>query len=322
MPGRVSHTPIASYPMSEVPVAPSRSNAAAVGDVRATPELATAATATPEAEVALFPSFQSLDAETEGEEKAAKKKWMLIAIVSVCSMLLLLYLISQVLQHGTKHPQQQPVQAPAAATDSLPEMDTPETAASAPETQQKPPATPAKQATTDEKPTQEQVTASPAPVQAQMMNDQLTAPTQIPHGIKTQVADNAPPPEIFGSAGADGLGGNDASSNVFNAQARPTVSRSKPVTISAGVAEGMLIQKSPPIYPSIAKSARVSGTVVLEATISKTGAIKDLHVVSGPPMLRSAAVDAVRTWRYRPYKLNNEPVEIQSTINVIFALTR
>ncbi len=82
----------------------------------------------------------------------------------------------------------------------------------------------------------------------------------------------------------------------------------------------MLILKTPPVYPPIAKAARVSGTVELHATISKNGAIKDLHVVSGPPMLQQAAVDAVRSWRYMPYKLSNEPVEVETTIDVVFSL--
>jgi len=92
------------------------------------------------------------------------------------------------------------------------------------------------------------------------------------------------------------------------------------VNISAGVAVGMLLSKTPPIYPPIAKAARVSGTVVLQATISKTGSIENLHVVSGPAMLQQAAMDAVKTWRYRPYLLNNEPVEVDTTVNVIFTL--
>jgi protein TonB len=82
----------------------------------------------------------------------------------------------------------------------------------------------------------------------------------------------------------------------------------------------MLIQKTQPIYPPIAKAARVSGTVVLQATISKTGSIENLHVVNGPAMLQQAAMDAVRTWRYKPYLLNNEPVEVETTVNVIFTL--
>ena len=84
----------------------------------------------------------------------------------------------------------------------------------------------------------------------------------------------------------------------------------------------MLIRQTQPIYPTIAKAAGVSGTVVLHATIAKNGAIKDLQVVSGSPMLQQAALDAVRTWRYKPYKLSNEPVEVETAINVVFSLTK
>jgi protein TonB len=82
----------------------------------------------------------------------------------------------------------------------------------------------------------------------------------------------------------------------------------------------MLTHKTQPIYPPIAKSARVQGTIVLQATISKSGGVDNIHVVSGPVMLRQAAVDAVKTWHYRPYMLNNSPTEVETTINVIFAL--
>ena len=86
------------------------------------------------------------------------------------------------------------------------------------------------------------------------------------------------------------------------------------------MAVGLLVQKTTPVYPPIAKAARVSGTVVIQAMISKTGSIENLKVISGPAMLQSAAMDAVRTWRYRPYLLNNEPVEVETTVNVIFTL--
>jgi protein TonB len=94
----------------------------------------------------------------------------------------------------------------------------------------------------------------------------------------------------------------------------------KKINISAGVAVGLLLQKVQPVYPPIAKAARVSGTVVLQATISKQGTIQNLRVVSGPAMLQQAARDAVMQWRYRPYLLNNEPVEVDTTVNVIFTL--
>jgi protein TonB len=62
--------------------------------------------------------------------------------------------------------------------------------------------------------------------------------------------------------------------------------------------------------------------VVLQATISKAGTIENLRVAGGPAMLQQAALDAVKTWRYRPYLLNGQPVEVETTINVIFTLTR
>ena len=86
------------------------------------------------------------------------------------------------------------------------------------------------------------------------------------------------------------------------------------------MAVGFLLNKTTPTYPPIAKAARVQGTVVLQATISKAGTIEDLRVISGPAMLQQAAMDAVREWRYRPYLLNNEPVEVDTTVNVIFTL--
>jgi protein TonB len=155
-----------------------------------------------------------------------------------------------------------------------------------------------------------------------MMNNQLIAPTKIPNSIK-QVAEKEAPPSSFGVAGMEGLGGSASGvmGSVFGSGG-PKVQAAVPkkVNISAGVAVGMLLQKTQPIYPPIAKAARVSGTVILQATISKSGTIENLRVISGPAMLQQAAMDAVRSWRYRPYLLNNDPVEVETTINVIFSL--
>jgi len=92
------------------------------------------------------------------------------------------------------------------------------------------------------------------------------------------------------------------------------------IQISAGVAVGLLESRKAPAYPPSALAARISGTVVLETLIDVDGAIKELHVIQGPPELQQAALDAVRTWRYRPYILNGEPVEVRTTINVVFTL--
>ena len=83
---------------------------------------------------------------------------------------------------------------------------------------------------------------------------------------------------------------------------------------------GGCTKKTEPVYPPLAKAAKISGTVVLEATISKTGIISDLRVISGPALLQQASLDAVKTWRYRPYLLNGVPMETKTAINVVFAL--
>jgi protein TonB len=93
-----------------------------------------------------------------------------------------------------------------------------------------------------------------------------------------------------------------------------------PVKVSKGVLDGMLLAPIRPVYPAIAKVAGIQGTVVLEAVISKAGRIESLHVVSGHPMLRNAAVEAVQAARYRPYRLNDEAVDVQTTITVVFQL--
>jgi protein TonB len=160
-----------------------------------------------------------------------------------------------------------------------------------------------------------------APVRSEMMNNQLTAPTRIPHDIR-MVSEKEPALASFGVAGSDFGGGGNVMGSLFSDSGGPKVKAApvKKLTISSGVMQGMLLQKTPPVYPPIAKAARVSGTVVLQATISKTGAIENLHVLSGPAMLQQAALDAVRSWRYRPYLLNGDPVEVETTVNVIFTL--
>jgi protein TonB len=90
--------------------------------------------------------------------------------------------------------------------------------------------------------------------------------------------------------------------------------------VSSGVLAGMLLTPIRPVYPVIAKAAGVQGAVVLEAVISKAGRIESLRAVSGPAMLRSAAMEAVQAARYVPYLLNGEPVEVQTTIMVVFQL--
>ena len=94
----------------------------------------------------------------------------------------------------------------------------------------------------------------------------------------------------------------------------------KPLVISH-LEEANLLHRVQPVYPPIAREAHVQGTVELRAIISKTGTIENLVVVRGHPMLAGAAIEAVRQWRYRPYLLNNEPVEVETNITVNFMLS-
>ena len=100
--------------------------------------------------------------------------------------------------------------------------------------------------------------------------------------------------------------------------ARPTPV--KPLLVSHW-AEGSLLHRVQPSYPSLARQACIQGAVQLRAIISKAGTIENLVVVSGHPMLVKSAIEAVRQWRYRPYLLNNQPIEVETEVTVNFALS-
>ncbi len=93
-----------------------------------------------------------------------------------------------------------------------------------------------------------------------------------------------------------------------------------PLRVSSGVIQSRLLSGPKPSYPRLALTARITGTVRLQATISREGGIENLHVLSGHPLLNDAAMDAVRNWRYRPVFLNGDPVEVITEIDVNFTL--
>ena len=168
-----------------------------------------------------------------------------------------------------------------------------------------------------------------APVQvkikSEMLDNQLQAPSKIPKEIK-QIKESSAPPSMAGVSGMEGMGGGTPGGVMGGILggigAGPTVKAAAPkkLSISSGVMQGNLLEKTVPQYPAIAKAARIQGTVVLQATISKAGSIENLRVISGPPMLQQAAMEAVRSWRYKPYLLNGDPVEVETTVNVVFNL--
>jgi TonB family protein len=102
--------------------------------------------------------------------------------------------------------------------------------------------------------------------------------------------------------------------------AAPQPEATKPVRVSAGVMAGQVLSRVNPIYPPDAKAAHVEGAVVLHAVISKTGEVRDLYVVSGPDELQASTLDAIGQWIYKPYLLNGQPTEVETTITVNYKL--
>jgi protein TonB len=153
--------------------------------------------------------------------------------------------------------------------------------------------------------------------------DPFAAPSVIPHGVPKSAG---PEPEQFPTTGWDPASTPGGTGNPLIAQITPRVvvhpDVKTTVRVPSSAEEALLIRKTIPVYPPIGLAARAEGTVILAATISKTGTIENLRVVSGPALLQRAALEAVNTWRYRPYLLNGQPVEVETTVNVIFALTR
>jgi protein TonB len=136
--------------------------------------------------------------------------------------------------------------------------------------------------------------------------------------------DSAPPSANLSIGDPSGAvpGGVESTTAIFHSQPPAVVHPAQPTkaVVSGGVTQGLLISHTTPMYPAIAKAAGLSGTIVLAAVISKTGTIEELRVVSGPGMFRQSALDAVRNWRYRPYLLNGQPVEVETTVNVVFSM--
>ncbi len=166
--------------------------------------------------------------------------------------------------------------------------------------------------------------------QSELDNGQLRTPTAIPKKIQMLKEDETPPPSagVAGVVGGvpggvpGGAMGGVLGSVISGVPATvPKVATPQRVRVSQGVSQGLLIHKVQPSYPALARQARIQGTVVLQALIGKDGAIQNLHVVSGHPMLTGAALEAVKQWRYKPYYLNGEPVEVDTTINVNFTLS-
>jgi periplasmic protein TonB len=175
----------------------------------------------------------------------------------------------------------------------------------------------------------------PAPLHAQnaqasnMSSSETLIEPQIIPSHTLMVADNAVPPMPDGGVYVmNGTGDRWTNNPVMHSilatvptvvppPAHPAVAHTPPVS---HIMEGNLIYKVQPEYPSLARQARIQGAVVLQAIISREGTIENLQVISGHPMLAPPAIQAVRQWRYRPYFLNGEAVEVETQVTVNFVL--
>jgi protein TonB len=166
----------------------------------------------------------------------------------------------------------------------------------------------------------------------------LMQPKAIPKNIAIIKEDDMPPPAaIAGVVGGvpggvpggtpGGVIGGIISATPVAPPPPPKVEAPKPaapqrIRVGGNVQKALLVHQPKPVYPPLARQARISGTVKLNAIISKDGAIEQLTVVSGHPLLIPAALEAVKQWRYKPTLLNGEPVEVITQIDVNFTLSQ
>jgi protein TonB len=280
----------------------------------------------PPVAVDIFRSAQ-LDYSAKGEaiqrHGAPWLKWVFIAAGPLVLALVLLIVFTRTsmqnsLNNAAKHPaavEQAP--APPEPQGELIVNATGKPSPSTPETKATQASTPVPTPNGAASSTAQGTASSPAPrpVSPDAMAAQLVAPTRIAGNIKRTGQVDAPPPSAPAPVS---LGDNGALPGaVFGSSSKAKVAP-QVVAISAGVADGMIIRKTPPIYPKFAQDAHITGKVVLKATITKQGTIEGVQVLSGPKILAPAAADAVKTWKYRPYLLDNQPISVETNITVVF----
>ena len=155
----------------------------------------------------------------------------------------------------------------------------------------------------------------------------LLMPTRIPRTFLSPNDGEVSPPEFPSGPGVPGGNGDrtggtpilEALGSGLSPRVPPAPSV-RPPRVSH-MMEGNLIRRVQPEYPALAKQAHIQGTVVLRAVIDREGIIQDLQVISGHPLLVPAAINAVRQWRYHPFYLNDQPVEVETRVTVNFSLS-
>lgn len=158
---------------------------------------------------------------------------------------------------------------------------------------------------------------------SEIVDGALRTPSKIPKKVQMIKEEESPAPSsgvVGGVVGGvpGGSAGGVIGGLIGSTAPPPKVATPQKLKVSSGVVEGLKLNAPSPTYPQMARIAHIQGDVVLQATISKSGTVENLHALSGHPILIQAALDAVRQWKYKPYVLNGEPVEVETTIKVQF----
>lgn len=157
---------------------------------------------------------------------------------------------------------------------------------------------------------------------SEIVDGALRTPSKIPKKIQMIKEEETPASTGVSGGVVGGVPGGSAGGVIGgiigSAAPPPKVATPQKLRVSSGVADGLKIHDVTPAYPQMARIAHIQGDVTLQATISKSGVIENLRAVNGHPILIQAAMDAVRQWKYKPYILNGEPVEVETTVVVKF----
>ena len=268
------------------------------------------------------PSFGALSNEAATGSSGSKKG--LIAAAAILALAAAGYFGWT--KFGRPHPNSAPPEAPQQQQNASPgvlPMSAPATAPAPATNRASTPAGFAKPSAVQIEPLAAGTSSSAAPSSTRLALDSgppapkpapLLVKPAVPHkakGTADDVAAQAPSPLAVGSPSEGDLSGVVSTT----AAAKPVLAR---VRLSQGVSQGLLIKRVPPKYPANALANHIRGTVLIEATINKDGNVVNPKAVNGDPTLAAAALDAVRQWRYKPYYLDGEPVEVQTQITINF----
>jgi TonB family protein len=318
----------------------------AIKEVKEIRDASAASDSNPAAEVSEAPSFTSLDGGQQASDEGGSKKTLLIAVL-VVGLAAAAYFGWTKMQSAHQQPAVQQSEVPAnSGTAALPPQPAVSETSSAtaevvPQSSQTdlsgasvaPLSSKPSAAVVAEVPgTKTSVPAKVAPLgdDGSAVKSPEAATTEPTHALMVQNGSSTQPkaqpeaqePEQAPEASSIATGAsNSALSGIVDTNAvNAKKAAEQIVRISQGVSEGMIVKKVQPTYPAQARQMHLEGTVELEANISQSGAIAGVKQLSGSPILGRAAIDAVRQWKYKPYYLNGQPVEIQTQITVNFKL--